>query len=73
MWVAAYHRRFEAQEEGCAVCKRPQPDELFPDFDPLTGQLKGLVCYGCKGLLRYLRRLQRKGQALPVEEGYHAR
>lgn len=52
----AYKAMLEAQDGRCAICARvPRARRLAVDHDHNTGQVRGLLCYGCNHfLLRWI-------------------
>jgi len=81
MTLVHYHAMVEAQGGCCAICKKPASTKtpLAVDHDHTTGEIRGLLCYGCNGglghlgdtedgLLRALAYLQRQRSPLPAQE-----
>lgn len=83
-----YAKMLKRQKGVCEICRRPETEQyldivkrLAVDHDHRTGQLRGLLCARCNGLLgraqddpellmaaaRYLRKYLRKNRAVAEE------
>ena len=51
-----YSAMLEAQDGGCAISGRPEPEggSLHVDHDHETGAVRGLLCFRCNGALGQL-------------------
>lgn len=55
MTLGQYEEMCEAQEGGCAICRRPPRTDtsLHIDHEHKTGQIRGLLCFSCNAALGY--------------------
>lgn len=51
--LADYDRMLDAQHGGCGICGRaPREDSaLHVDHDPVSGDVRGILCFSCNNLL----------------------
>lgn len=51
-----YNGLLESQDGGCAICgRKPTGKALHVDHNHKNGDVRGLVCWGCNGMLGKLR------------------
>lgn len=64
-----YARRLAAQDGRCLICGRPpQTRRLHVDHDHKTGQVRGLLCYGCNRYVVWV--LEHYGPRVPRAQRY---